>query len=301
MKTVLITGATQGLGLAIARALEADEDVQVVLAVRDLARGEAVARTLRGKPRVVALDLSSLEAIARFTESWREPLWALVNNAGVQVTGELTKTPDGFEETLAVNWLAPLRLTLGLLPWLKGGRVLNIGSGTHNPENRMATVFGFRGGRFSSIAELARGESDGATPKQRGMDRYATSKLIVTAGTAELARRYPATTFLTLDPGLMAGTGLARTAPAIQKLAWSTVLRWATPLLPDASTPTRSAGAARWLLTEGQLENGGVYAFDRRLSTRVWSGARVPELQRAVVDQALTLLAPWAPRSGLVS
>ncbi len=288
-RTVLVTGATQGLGAAMVRALDERTDFDVVLAVRDVGRGEAVAKTLRRPARVMALDLSSLENVRRFAAAWNEPLFALVNNAGVQHMTDTAPTVDGYDETFAVNWLAVVELTMALLPRLEGGRVMNIGSGTHNPENKTATRFGYRGGRFTSVAALARGESDGATAGQRAKDRYATSKLVVMAGTAALARRFPKTTFLTLDPGLMPGTGLARGAPLLQRLAWSSVLKWVAPLLPDTSTPERSAIAAVGLLT-GDFTSGGVYDFEQQPSRRLWKGTLDVELQERIAQQTFSLL-----------
>jgi NAD(P)-dependent dehydrogenase (short-subunit alcohol dehydrogenase family) len=293
-KTVLITGATRGLGLAIVRALDELPDVRVVMAVRDIDAGERVARTLRNPARVMRLDMSKMDDVMEFARTWNEPLFGLIQNAGLQLTGPTSFNADGFEETLAVNFLAPTWLSLALLPHLRGARVMCIGSGTHNPENRMATVFGFRGGRFSTVTALARGETNARSDAQAGRDRYATSKLLITAATMELARRHPETTFITLDPGLMPGTGLARTAPWPARVAWSTLLRWLVPLLPDASTPERSARAACNLLTRETLENGGVYDFTAQPSARVWRGLLDPTLGVEALDQASALLtARW--------
>ena len=160
-------------------------------------------------------------------------------------------------------------------------------------------VFGFRGARFTSVPELARGESDTTSDRQRGFDRYATSKLLNTVTAMELARRIPAgrTAFFTLDPGLMAGTGLARTAPAPVRLLWSTVLRWVSPLLPDTSTPERSAAAAAWLLTDPAVtsRSGEVFDYERKPSQRVWATARSEALGRRVLDETLQLLGETLP------
>lgn len=294
MKTFVVTGATQGLGLAIARALAADREHEVVLAVRDTARGEARAREIGPNARVLRLDCASLADVRRFASEWRGPLAGLVNNAGVQIPSGTTWSAEGHEETIAVNHLAALALTLGLLPALDGGRVLFIGSGTHNPENRTATIFGFRGARIADVDALARGETDAANDRQRGMDRYATSKLLNMLTAMELARRIAAarTAFLTLDPGLMAGTGLAREAPAAVRWMWSNVLPLVARLLPDTSTPERSAAAAYWLLTDPAplARSGEVWSFDRAPSRRVWSRARDPELARTAFEQSLALL-----------
>lgn len=294
MRTTIVTGATQGLGLAIAQTLARQPDQQVVLAVRNVSKGEAIARSLGGRVEVKRLDCASLADVRRFASEWKGPIAGLVNNAGVQQVAGTQQTADGWEETIAVNHLAALELTLGLLPYLTGGRVLFIGSGTHNPHNRGATMFGFRGARFTTIEALAKGDNDATSDRQRGLDRYATSKFLNMVTAIELSRRIPParTAFFTLDPGLMAGTGLARTAPAPVRLLWSTVLRWIAPLLPDASTPQRSAEAAAWILTAPDLteRSGEIFSFDRQPSTRVWDKTRAPDLGRAVLDQSLTLL-----------
>jgi protochlorophyllide reductase len=294
VKSFIVTGATRGLGRATARALARNPDHRVVLAVRDPARGAAVAAEIGAGAEVRRLDLTSLGDVRRFVKEWDGAIAGLVNNAGVQITSGTRRTADGYEETFAVNHLAALALAVGLQPCLLGGGVLFIGSGTHNPEHRTATMFGFRGARFTSIEALARGDGDGASARQLGMDRYATSKLLNMVTAAELARRHPpeTTAFLTLDPGLMAGTGLVRTAPAPLRILWSTLLRWVSPLLPDTSTPERSGEAAAWLLGAPGLpeRSGGVFAYDRAPSTRVWERARDPELGRRVVDESLALL-----------
>jgi hypothetical protein len=108
----------------------------------------------------------------------------------------------------------------------------------------------------------------------------------------ESARRVPDTTFLTLDPGLMPGTGPARNASLPARRVWSTLLRWIAPLLPDTSTPTRSGRAAAWLMTDPSLgaHSGGVYSFDRKPSRQVWDKARDPQLAAAVVDETIAFL-----------
>lgn len=299
MPTTIVTGATQGLGLAIARSLAAVPGGRVVLAVRDAARGESVARALGGRAEVRRLDCASLADVRRFVAEWEGPLDGLVNNAGLQQVAGTQRSAEGWEETIAVNHLAATALTVGLLPHLAGGRVLFIGSGTHNPQNRTATVFGFRGARFTSVDALARGESDAASDRQRGLDRYATSKLLNMVTAMELARRIrpERTAFFTLDPGLMAGTGLARTAPAPVRLLWSTVLRWVAPLLPDTSTPERSGAAAAWLLTAPGVaaRSGEVFDYERKPSTRVWAAARDEDLGRRVLDETLALLGTALP------
>ena len=302
MQTFLVTGATRGLGLAIAGELARRPDTRVVLAVRDLARGTALAAGLGPRVEARALDLASLADVRRFAAAWDRPLAGLVNNAGLQQMKGLTRTPDGLEETVAVNHLAAFALTEGLLPWLTGGRVLFIGSGTHDPGHPVATFFGFRGARFTSIEALARGDTDAPSARQAGMDRYATSKFLDTITAREWARRIPPerTAFLCLDPGMMPGTGLARGQPWPLRAAWNSLLHLVALALPDASTPTRSARTAAWLLTEPGVEalSGTCFSYHRKPSTYVWSRVAEPALGAEVFEQTRAFLARTAPAAG---
>jgi NAD(P)-dependent dehydrogenase (short-subunit alcohol dehydrogenase family) len=196
--------------------------------------------------------------------------------------------------TFAVNHLNALRLTVGLLPHLQKARVLFIGSGTHHPKNLTASIFGFRGALFESIRNCADGLGTSTDPKQLGLDRYATSKFLNAVTTVELARRFygSRTAFYCLDPGLMAGTGLARTAPPPIRFAWNHVLPVVAKALPDTSTPNRSGAAAAWLMTVESdcLKNGGVYSYDKKLSRRCWEKVFDPNIGRRVLDESLDLM-----------
>ena len=291
MKTIIITGATRGLGLAFAEQLAQSDDHRLVLAVRDLKAGQAIADRLGFNAEAALLDMASSDSITAFVDTWSGSIHALVNNAGLQVHGPARFSPDSAELSLAVNHLGVLQLTMGLLPHLEGGTVLTIGSGTHNPNDKLAKLFGFRGGRFSSIAKLARGETDARSERQAGMDRYATSKLVSMATTAELARRHPAIRFITLDPGLMPGTGLVRTAPRIVQMAWKYIMPRIVPVIPGASTPERSAAAGCKVLNDENAQTGATYDDAAQVSRTLWDKVDDPEFGRIVVDQTLDYLA----------
>ena len=81
-KTFVVTGATTGLGKATADAL-AHAGAHVVLAVRDPAKGQAVADGIAGDTEVRELDLSSLLSVRAFAKSWQGPIDVLINNAGI--------------------------------------------------------------------------------------------------------------------------------------------------------------------------------------------------------------------------
>lgn len=299
MKTYIVTGATSGLGLAMAEQLLAANH-RVILAVRDINKGAEVAETLGGVCEARFLDLTSLDSVKQFCQDWNGPIDGLINNAGVQITDE-TRIDEQFqlEETFLVNHLSPLLLTLGLLPFLNQGRVLFIGSGTHDPNHLAARLFGFQGEKFESISACALGLNQKGGYKRLGMDRYATSKFLNTVTTVELSRRFDAsqTQFFCLDPGLMAGTGLARTAPSVQQWFWRNVLPIVARLLPDTSTTECSAAAAIWIMTSetNERKSGEVFSFDRKKAKHVIDRVNNSEIGRAVFDDSIRLVESIAP------
>jgi NAD(P)-dependent dehydrogenase (short-subunit alcohol dehydrogenase family) len=291
-KRILITGASRGLGLEIARICDRQLDADLILAVRNPDSMMDLAAEFRRPPQIVQLDVGEMDEISEFSRAWSGKLDVLINNAGLQISGPATFTREGIEETIAVNHLGPLHLSHLMLPHLSGGTVMGIGSGTHNPRNPMARAFGFRGGKFSSISELAAGASIfGRSGPQDGMDRYATSKLLSMASTVELARRFPDVDFVNLDPGMMPGTGLLRSGPAVARLAWATLLRVLVPILPDTSTPKKSAKAALDILRADDRHTGSIYDFNGRPSRLVAPNVRDASFGQRVVDESLDFLA----------
>src|SRR3954453_20944272 len=132
-RTVVITGANSGIGLAAARAL-GRAGARVVLAVRDTAKGEQAATTIDGEREVRRLDLADLGSVRAFADAWDGDLDVLINNAGVMATPE-RRTADGFELQIGTNHLGPFALTNLLLPRI-ADRVVTVSSGGH----RMGTI-----------------------------------------------------------------------------------------------------------------------------------------------------------------
>jgi NAD(P)-dependent dehydrogenase (short-subunit alcohol dehydrogenase family) len=135
MKVVLITGAAAGLGRAMARRWF-DEGCSLVLADLDNAELEAFERELDAADRVLTrtLDVTDQQATADLLEATRERfgrLDILVNNAGITHRSPAHRTdPAVFEKVMAVDWQAPVELTLAALPLLREskGQIVNIGS-----------------------------------------------------------------------------------------------------------------------------------------------------------------------------
>jgi NAD(P)-dependent dehydrogenase (short-subunit alcohol dehydrogenase family) len=132
-RTVVVTGANGGLGLACARAL-AHAGATVVLACRDPGRADraraAVAEVATGPaPSVVLVDLadlSNVRAAARVLAARHPRLDVLLNNAGIMAV-PYSLSADGFERQFAVNHLGHFVWTLELLPRVTD-RVVNVSS-----------------------------------------------------------------------------------------------------------------------------------------------------------------------------
>jgi NAD(P)-dependent dehydrogenase (short-subunit alcohol dehydrogenase family) len=127
-RVFIITGANSGIGLPTARAL-GKAGAHVVLAVRDVAKGETAAASVPGDREVRRLDLADLASVRAFAEAWQGDIDVLINNAGVMRTPE-RRTVDGFELQVGTNHLGHFALTNLLLPQLTD-RVVTISSNAH--------------------------------------------------------------------------------------------------------------------------------------------------------------------------
>ena len=124
-KTIIVTGANSGIGLATARAL-AGAGAHVVLAVRNPEKGKAAAAATPGRTEVRQLDLANLDSVRAFAADWDGTIDLLINNAGVSPP-QLGRTADGFELQFGTNHLGHFALTNLLLKHI-AGRVVTLGS-----------------------------------------------------------------------------------------------------------------------------------------------------------------------------
>ena len=214
-KTVLITGATSGIGLEASAKL-AGMGAELVLVGRDHARGEAAVAAVkrRSGSTAVALmrcdftSLTQIRALAADVVAARPRLHVLVNNAG-SVSARRVVTEDGIEQTFTVNHLGPFLLTNLLLDLLRRSapaRVVTVASAAHRQGDMPFDDLQFESGRYGIIRA------------------YARSKLANVLFTAELARR-------------LAGTGVTANClhpGAVATNIWSHAPRYAQPLLAVA-------------------------------------------------------------------
>ena len=244
-KTILVTGATDGLGKLTAAAL-AGEGATVLLHGRDQAKGEAVLAELKaatGNPalefhRADLASLAEVRALAGSVLAGHDRLDVLVNNAGVALFGDKPRqaSRDGLELHFQVNYLAPFLLTHLLLPAIRAAapaRIVNVASIGQAPID------------FADV-QLERSYS--------GLQAYRQSKLAQIMFTIDLAERLRGTgvTVTALHPGtlmntkMVLGQGMTPQTPveegiaATVRLAVSADVEGETGVYFNQQTPQRA-------------------------------------------------------------
>ena len=185
-KTIVITGASDGIGASAARRLRQSGDNVVVIG-RTQAKTAAMAAELDADHFVVDFaDLSQVRALAQKLSSQYPRIDVLLNNAGGMST-KICMTPDGYEQTYQVNFLAPFLLTTQLMDVLLESRatVVNTTSSSHK------------------LVFRATADDLENTAKRRPSTAYALTKLAIVLFTRELHRRHHAggLSVATVHPG----------------------------------------------------------------------------------------------------
>jgi NAD(P)-dependent dehydrogenase (short-subunit alcohol dehydrogenase family) len=206
-KTVVITGATAGIGRAAAIEL-GRQGAEVVVIGRDPAKGAMVVDEIPGS-RFFRTDLSELAQVRSLAATLLDAvprIDVLVNNAGIAAR-RATLTAEGFDEMLAANYLGPFLLTHLLLDRLQASapaRIVIVGSEAH----RMT-------GRFDPSDFEIMGQYSG----WRAQLAYGRTKLLDILFAEELARRLDlgGVTVNSLCPGLVA-TDLVRDVPGADRV-----------------------------------------------------------------------------------
>jgi len=133
-KVVLITGASSGIGAALARVF-AEEGARVALAARSAEKLRALAGSLGADALAVPTDMTDPAQVRRMVEVTVERfgcLDILINNAGVGMYAPVASmSPEQFEQVVSTNWLGPVRAIQAAIPYLRkqgGGQIINISS-----------------------------------------------------------------------------------------------------------------------------------------------------------------------------
>ena len=257
MTTIVMTGATSGIGRVAAETLLRDGATMIVGARGGGIPDGAVARQL---------DLASLASVRGFAAALPERIDGLALNAGTQSLGVSGRTIDGFEQTFAVNHLAPYLLARLALPKLAdGARLVLTSSGTHDPREKT----GIPAPRHADSARLAYPDCDpdlDGNATVAGLRAYSSSKLC-NLMTARMLARHPEVVrrgivIHAYDPGFVPSTGLARGSPwPVRALIMPLLARF--PLLRGMNRLADAGGALAGLLT-GAIDGPAVYMALRR-------------------------------------
>lgn len=282
-KTILITGATAGIGEVAAREL-ARSKARIVLVGRNPEKCDASVASIRdqtGNAEVesIVADLSSMAEVRRLAETFQERydrLDVLLNNAGAMFSTRM-ETADGFERTFALNHLAYFLLTNLLLDRLKASapsRVVNVASDAH----RVAR----NGLNFDDLQRQR---------TYRPFRAYGASKLANILFTRELARRLEGTgvTANCLHPGFVATSFMSGNG----------VLGWVFRRLASvaAVSPEQGAQTSIYLARSPEVEEVSGGYFDRCKPVKPSSAALDDDAARRLweISEQLTGLAASQP------
>jgi NAD(P)-dependent dehydrogenase (short-subunit alcohol dehydrogenase family) len=272
-RTAIVTGASSGLGLAIAEGLLA-RGLDVVLAVRDLAKGERVRQglgALSARARVMRLDMGDFGSIRSFAHALEDTrVDVLIHNAGALVD-RLEITADGLETTTAVHLVGPTLLSHLLWPAL-----------VRSPDARLVHVSS--GGMYSVPLDVDALFEARAEPRFDGVRRYALAKRAQVVMTEEIARRSAGSTVTTsaMHPGWADTPGVRTSLPRFYAL-----------IRPLLRTPAQGADTALFLAlaTRGREANGRFH-FDRAPApTHLRRSTIEPDGERARLWERITQIA----------
>lgn len=278
-RVAVITGSNTGIGYAAAAVLAA-KGAHVVLAVRNLDKGEKAVRQLKaaapdGEVSLQQLDLASLDSVRSAADALRADypqIDLLINNGGVMYTPkQLTK--DGFELQFGTNHLGHFALTGLLLDHLlpvAGSRVVTVSSNAHRIRAKI---------NFDDLQWERRYDRVAA---------YGQSKLANLMFTHELQRRLAAksepTIAVTAHPGL-SNTELTRNLPGLirppAEFVWRLMAQspamGALPTLRAATDPTAQGGQYYGPSGPGQargrpkLVESSAQSHDQNTQRRLWT------------------------------
>ncbi|WP_431218807.1 SDR family NAD(P)-dependent oxidoreductase [Leifsonia xyli] len=273
-KRALVTGASSGIGIETARVL-ALRGAEVVLAVRSLETGEAVARDLRdrtGNDRVRAarLDVSELASVREFIDAWSGPLDILIANAGVMATPE-EYTADGVELQFATNFLGHFALAVGLHDALASAgdaRVVVVSSSGHLISPVVFDDLNFRFRPYDPLLAYGQSKTASVLFAVAAAERWAAEGITVNA----------------VMPGAIATnlqkhTGGLKTPverrKSVEQGAATSLLLAASPLLAGVAGRYFEDNNEAVRVSDGNGWASGVagYALDRVNADRLWAVA----------------------------
>lgn len=253
-RTIVVTGASSGVGLAAAEQFAAQGDHVVVVGRNPERLTAAVARVKAagdgrepGRFRADFEIFDEVRELAAHLLATYPTIDVLANNAGGMV-GSYRRTVDGYEATIQGNHLAPFLLTGLLRERLAGGRVVNTASRAHMQARPDPDDFASSPAKFNSWRA------------------YGAAKAANILFAGEAARRWPDITSVSFHPGVVRSN-----------FGVGTVTRFFFKYAPGLVTPEKAGALLVWLATApaAELVDGGYYV-----------GRKVTEPSAHAKDQA---------------
>ena len=272
-KICIVTGSNSGIGKETALAL-AKMGATVVMVVRSQERGEKaqkeiIKQTGNNSVDLMICDISSMDSIRRFAKEFKNKykrLDVLVNNAGAMFN-KREVTPEGFERTLAVNYLGPFLLTHELLDLLKSStpsRIITVSSGlAKNGKVDLDDLQSEKNYRGTKAYSQVRAPV------------YANTKLMVMMFTYELARRLEGTgvTANVLMPGFVA-TNLGKNSGSLSSSLMFKMVR------PMQISPRKGAETTVYLASSCEVTNLSGKCFAKKKETTTCPASYDENLQK---------------------
>lgn len=278
-KICVVTGATSGIGLEAAKSL-ALKGAYLIIVGRNEKKCISIVnqiKRLKGASHVdyFCTDLSDLKQVRNLAKVLKEKydhIDVLVNNAGAYFKSHRYESADGYEMTLALNYLSPFLLTSLLIDKLKAsdqGRIINVSSNSH----------------YNGTILL----DDLQSKKEyNGFNAYAQSKLAIVLFTYELARRLDNSniTVNALDPGSVAtnfgkNNGWLRFyIRRLVKRNERNVSEGTTTSIYLATSPDVADITGGYFFDEKQVKSSDD-SYDQKLATKLWE---VGEMLTKVLD-----------------
>lgn len=302
-RSLLLTGATSGLGLGLARRVVGRPGWQSVLLVRNHERGR-VLRDLLGdrfdedRDQIVICEQSSLDSvraaardIGRLIETGLvAPLSTVVLNAAILRNDATELNADGVELTVATNLFGPHTLLAHLSPHLASdARVLIVGSPTIQ-QTWFQRAAGVKPASWKPLSEQC-------LPSEDGVGAYARTKLGLFYLACAVSRLVPAGMAAAyFDPGVMPGTNILRERHRASQIYWLKVLPYIAWTFGGVTVGRGSRVMEPYVVHTKSLGERGFLAVKRRKRPPTVDVARVREYfddANEICDVGPGDTAPW--------
>jgi retinol dehydrogenase 14 len=275
-KVCVVTGSNSGIGKETAFSL-AKMGATVIMVVRSQEKGrvaldEIVTKSGNNSVSLMTCDMSSMTSVRMFVIEFKKKydrLDVLINNAGAEYVKRKV-TLEGFEQTFAVDYLAPFLLTYELLDLLKASapsRIVNVSSG---------------------LAKKGKVNFDDLQNEKsyKGMQAYSNAKLMLMMFTYELSRRLKGTgvTVNVLMPGFVA-TNLGKNSGSLSSAIMFTLVR------PMQISPKKGAETSVYLASSDEVKDVTGKCFSKKKEVETCPASYDREAQERLWNETVQLLA----------